>query len=284
MRVASVVFEGDQRVAVCGDGENWQLIDARKHPAVQSVKALISGVHQAKSVLAGAADVDVNDLRFMTPIASPEKIICVGKNYEQHAQEMGSEKPELPVIFNKLASCLIADSESIELPCISNKVDYEGELVVVIGQSGRNIERERAMEHVFGYTIGNDVTARDWQKGRPGGQWLLGKSFDTFAPVGPWIVTAEAVNDPQNLLIELTLNDQVMQSARTSDMIFPIDYLISHISKFFTLKAGDLLFTGTPAGVGAGRDPEVYLKSSDQVTVSIEGIGKLSNTVVMASQ
>ena len=158
-------------------------------------------------------------------------------------------------------------------------MDFEAELVVVIGKPGRYIRRENAMEHVFGYTIGNDVTARDWQKGRPGGQWLLGKTFDTFGPLGPHIVLENAVSDPNALDVELKLNGQVMQNGNTADLIFSIDYLIEHVSKFFTLKGGDLLFTGTPAGVGAGRDPEVYLAVGDRVEITISEIGTLENSV-----
>ena len=281
MRIASVEFEGRRRLAINeSKSDHWLLPMTNDHSTgIRSVKALIASGTNVSTMTDGAQSVYQDAIRFLTPILGPEKIICVGKNYEDHAKEMGGEKPELPVIFNKLPSSLIADQDAIVMPDISSKVDYEGELVVVIGSAGRNIAREDALDHVFGYTIGNDVTARDWQKGRPGGQWLLGKSFDTFAPVGPWIVTRDEVDDPQNLELKLLLNGEVMQNSNTSRMIFAVDYLIWHVSKFFTLQPGDLLFTGTPSGVGAGRNPEVYLNHGDEVAVSISGIGRLVNRV-----
>ena len=165
------------------------------------------------------------------------------------------------------------------LPPISQKVDFEAELVVVIGKQGRNIERSQAMSHVFGYCCGNDISARDWQKEKPGGQWLLGKTFDGFAPLGPCIVTADEIPDPHRLEIMLRLNGETMQHSNTSHLIFPIDFLIEHLSKFVTLHPGDLIFTGTPEGVGAGRTPPVFLKSGDVLKVEIEGIGTLGNNI-----
>jgi 2-keto-4-pentenoate hydratase/2-oxohepta-3-ene-1,7-dioic acid hydratase in catechol pathway len=195
---------------------------------------------------------------------------------------MGGEVPELPVVFSKFSTSVIGPEVNIELPGISSQVDYEAELVVVIGKPGRNIPIDQAMQHVLGFTCGNDVSARDWQKGRPGGQWLLGKTFDTFAPIGPWIVTADFLPDPHNLDIEMRLNGEVMQSASTSLLIYRIDFLIQHLSQFFALEPGDLIFTGTPAGVGAGRTPPLFLKSGDVCEVEIGGIGILRNQVVGA--
>jgi 2-keto-4-pentenoate hydratase/2-oxohepta-3-ene-1,7-dioic acid hydratase in catechol pathway len=196
---------------------------------------------------------------------------------------MGGETSDLPVVFSKFASAIIGPNENIVLPPISQQVDFEAELVVVIGKPGRFIAREQALEHVFGYTIGNDVSARDWQKGKPGGQWLLGKTFDTFAPIGPWIVTADDLDNPRKLDIELKLNGQIMQQGNTRDLIFPIDYLISHLSNFFTLQPGDLIFTGTPSGVGAGRQPPLFLQAGDSIEISISGIGTLKHGVEESS-
>lgn len=217
------------------------------------------------------------EVRLLAPVAHPEKVICVGKNYADHAREMGGEPPELPVIFSKFSSAITDPGATVELPSISAEVDYEAELVVVIGRGGRHIARERAMQHVLGYCCGNDVSARDWQKGRPGGQWLLGKTFDGFAPLGPAIVTADEVPDPHLLRIEMRLNGETVQSASTGLLIYRIDYLIEHLSKFFTLRPGDLIFTGTPAGVGAGRNPPRFLKDGDVCEVEIAGIGLLRN-------
>ena len=191
---------------------------------------------------------------------------------------MGGDVPELPVIFSKFSSALSGPNIPVVLPAISSQVDYEAELVVVIGRPGKHIRQQDAMNHVLGYTCGNDISARDWQKGRPGGQWLLGKTFDTFAPIGPWIVTADELTNPGELRICMRLNGVEMQSASTSLLIYPIDFLIHHISKFFALETGDLIFTGTPAGVGAGRTPPVFLNDGDECEIEIEGIGTLRNS------
>ncbi|MEL7498601.1 MAG: fumarylacetoacetate hydrolase family protein [Planctomycetota bacterium] len=229
------------------------------------------------------ADLMLGDAELRAPIRNCEKLICVGKNYADHAREMGGEAPELPVIFNKFASAINDPGGDVIFPAISDQVDFEAELVVVIGKTGRFIPRDQAFEYVFGYCCGNDISARDWQKGRPGGQWLLGKTFDTFAPLGPMLVTRDEIPDPHNLSIELRLNGETMQSARTSDLIFPIDVLIEHVSRFFTLQPGDLIFTGTPAGVGAGRKPPLFLKPGDQLEVQIDGLGILANQVNLAA-
>ena len=216
----------------------------------------------------------------LAPISHMEKVICIGTNYADHAREMGGEPPEIPVVFNKFPSTITAPGADIRLPAISQAVDFEAELVVVIGIPGKHIPRDKAMDHVFGYCCGIDVSARDWQKDKPGGQWLLGKTFDTFAPIGPMIVTADEVPDPHCLKIDLRLNGETMQSSNTDQLIFPIDCLISHLSQFATLKTGDLIFTGTPPGVGAGRSPQIFLKPGDQLEVEIEGLGVLKNGVV----
>lgn len=228
----------------------------------------------------GGEQIPLAEARMLSPITGMEKVICIGTNYADHAREMGGAPPEIPVVFNKFPSTIIACGADVCLPPISQQVDFEAELVVVIGRAGKNIPRESAWQHVFGYCCGNDISARDWQKGKPGGQWLLGKTFDTFAPLGPIIVTADEVPNPHSLRIELRLNGQTMQSSNTNQLIFPVDFLISHISQFVTLKPGDLIFTGTPAGVGAGRTPPLFLKPGDELEVEIEGLGVLKNRVV----
>ena len=224
-----------------------------------------------------------NEIRLIAPIVKPEKIICVGRNYSAHASEMGSAVEDLPVIFNKFPSALAGPDSKISIPSISHQVDYEAELVVVIGKRGKNIHLDDAYDHVFGYCCGNDVSARDWQKGKPGGQWLLGKTFDRFAPIGPFIATQDEI-DPNELNICLTLNGESRQQANTRDLVFKIDYLISHLSKFCTLVPGDLLFTGTPAGVAAGRRPPEFLKPGDTTTVAIDGLGQLTNHFLATSE
>lgn len=221
-------------------------------------------------------------VRLLRPVLNPSKVICVGLNYRDHAIESGAPIPDEPVLFCKLRNALIGPEEPIVLPPVSNEVDYEAELVIVVGKGGRFIPRERAMEHVAGYTCGHDVSARDWQLRKPGKQWLCGKSFDTFGPTGPVIVTADAI-DPHELPIRLRLNGTTMQDSNTREFIFKVDELIAYISQVFTLRPGDLIFTGTPPGVGFARKPPVFLKPGDTCEVEIEGIGVLRNPVVAGS-
>ncbi|MCA9260227.1 MAG: fumarylacetoacetate hydrolase family protein [Planctomycetales bacterium] len=216
------------------------------------------------------------------PIVTPQKILCVGLNYADHAAETGATVGEEPVIFNKLPTCLRGHDQAIELPPESSKVDFEAELVAVIGKAARRVSRAAALEHVAGYCCGHDVSARDWQKHKPGGQWLLGKSFDSFAPLGPWIATVDELGDPANLPIQFRLNGEVMQNSSTSQLIFPVDFLVSYLSHVCTLMPGDLIYTGTPPGVGAARKPPVFMQPGDVAEVTIEGLGTLRNPVVAA--
>lgn len=220
------------------------------------------------------------NLQWRPPVPRPNKILCVGLNYRDHARETGAEIPSEPLIFNKLATALAAHEQAIELPSVSNQLDFEAELVAVVGRAGRDISRSDALDHVAGYTCGHDVSARDWQKGKPGKQWLLGKSFDSFGPTGPWFVTADEVNDPHRLAISMRINDTVMQRSNTEHLIFPVDYLVSYVSQVCTLHPGDLIFTGTPSGVGVARVPQVFLSPGDVAEVEIQGVGTLRNPVV----
>jgi 2-keto-4-pentenoate hydratase/2-oxohepta-3-ene-1,7-dioic acid hydratase in catechol pathway len=213
----------------------------------------------------------------LSPVPSPEKIICIGLNYADHARETKAAIPSCPVVFNKFPTALVPHEAVVRLPRESEQVDYEAELVLVIGRGGRHIAEDRAREHIAAYTCGNDVSARDWQKNKPGGQWLSGKSFDTFAPCGPWMVTADEIPDPGKLGIKLRLNGQVMQESSTAELIFAAEKLVSYLSQFCTLRPGDLIYTGTPSGVGMGRQPPVYLKPGDVTEVEIERIGVLRN-------
>jgi 2-keto-4-pentenoate hydratase/2-oxohepta-3-ene-1,7-dioic acid hydratase in catechol pathway len=223
-------------------------------------------------------DLDPKAATLLAPIARPPKIICVGLNYRDHAAESGLAIPEVPTIFAKFPTSVIGPRQAIVLPKNSTQPDYEAELAVVIGKGGRHIAAERWQEHVFGYTILHDVSARDFQLATS--QWMIGKTFDTFAPIGPGIVTADEIPDPHKLDISLTLNGQVMQDSNTSNLIFKIPQLIEHLSGVFTLEAGDIIATGTPAGVGFVRKPPVYLRPGDEVCIRIEGIGELVNPVV----
>jgi len=215
-------------------------------------------------------------------VPDPEKILCIGLNYADHARETGKAIPTEPVVFCKLPTALSRHEAPIVLPKVSTKVDLEAELVVVIGRGGRDIPEAKAREHIAGYTCGNDVSARDWQIEKPGGQWLLGKSFDTFAPVGPWLVTADEIADPGSLAVESRLNGGVFQSSNTLEFIFPVEQLDAYVSQVCTLKTGDLIFTGTPPGVGVAKKPQVFLAPGDVVEIEIESVGLLRNPVVAA--
>ena len=210
--------------------------------------------------------IPLKDVRLLAPTV-PSKIVCVGRNYVDHAKELGNEVPKVPLIFLKAPSSVIADGEAVLLPPQSTQVEHEGELVAVIGKRGRNVTAESAKDYILGYTIGNDVTARDLQK--VDGQWTRAKGFDTFCPFGPWIDTDF---DPSDALITCRVNGQMRQLSSTRDMIFNIGVMIAYISSVMTLEPGDLIFTGTPAGVGV-------LKAGDVVDVEIDGLGVLKNPV-----
>jgi 2-keto-4-pentenoate hydratase/2-oxohepta-3-ene-1,7-dioic acid hydratase in catechol pathway len=255
-------------------------VDPQLPPTLRRLLALERGIEFAQQAhkhgLNSGAYVDGV---LQAPIPDPGKILCIGLNYADHAAESGVEPPEEPVCFSKFGNTIVGPDQPIRLPSVATQVDYEAELVAVIGRSGFAIPREKAFEYVAGYMNGHDVSARDWQIGRPGKQWLLGKTPDTFAPIGPWLVTAEEAVNPHDLRIQLRLNGEVMQDSRTREFIFGIDQIIAHVSQLVTLQPGDLIFTGTPPGVGMARDPQVWLQPGDRVEVEIEGLGILSNPV-----
>ncbi len=226
---------------------------------------------------------DPRHASLLAPIPDPQKIVCIGLNYRDHAAESGVPVPPEPVLFSKYPTALIGHGAAIVLPKVSEQVDYEAELVVAIGRKGRHIPRDRAMAYVGGYAVGHDVSARDWQLNKPGKQWMAGKTFDTFAPVGPELVTPDEIPDPQKLGIRLRLNGQTMQDSSTSQLIFGIAELIAYLSQVFTLEPGDLIFTGTPPGVGMARKPPVWLKPGDTVEVEIDHLGTLRNPVIAES-
>jgi 2-keto-4-pentenoate hydratase/2-oxohepta-3-ene-1,7-dioic acid hydratase in catechol pathway len=207
----------------------------------------------------------------------PGKIIAIGRNYAEHAKETGSALPDKPLIFAKFPSSVIGPGDAITWrESITTQVDWEVELAVIIGQRAREVSEEDALNYVYGYTVANDVTARDLQQ-KLDTQWTRGKSLDTFCPLGPYIVTRDEIADPQNLAVKTTVNGEVMQDSNTSNMIFNVKHLISYSSRMFTLEPGDIILTGTPDGVGMGRKPPVFLKDGDTVTVSVEGVGEISN-------
>jgi 2-keto-4-pentenoate hydratase/2-oxohepta-3-ene-1,7-dioic acid hydratase in catechol pathway len=222
----------------------------------------------------------VASTKLLPPVPDPAKIVCVGLNYRDHAAESGAPIPKDPVLFSKYATALIGPGDPIVLPPVSQEVDYEAELVIVIGKKGRHLTKERAIDHIAGYTIGHDVSARDWQLKKDGKQWMVGKTFDTFAPLGPELVTADEVDDPHALGIRLRLNGETMQNSNTRQMIFSVGEVVAYLSTVFTLEPGDLVYTGTPPGVGMARKPPVFLKGGDVVEVEIDRLGILRNPVV----
>ena len=286
MRLASLqTAQGARVVGIALDGRYVDLCEiAPKLPT--TLKAILEceqGLMSAANALAaGLTKGPFVTGRLLAPISAPSKVICIGLNYRDHALETNSPIPSEPVVFNKFPQAVVGPGDAVVLPAVAHEVDYEAELVVVIGKRGRRIRKEDAFQYVAGYTVGNDVSARDWQKGRPGGQWLLGKSPDTFAPTGPYLVTADEI-DPHNLKIQLRLNGETMQNSSTKELIFGVDELIAHLSQLFALQPGDLIFTGTPPGVGAARKPPVYIKPGDRMEVEIEGLGILANPVAADS-
>ncbi len=217
----------------------------------------------------------------LSPIV-PADILCIGLNYREHAKEGGSEIPVNPMLFIKAGNTLNHPGGEIAIPKRSSMIDYEGELAVVIGQDAKNVSKADALKYVFGYTIANDVSARDWQREKSlgGGQFARGKSFDGFCPLGPDLVTADEIKNPNALAIKTTLNGQVMQNSTTADMIFDVPTLIESLSSTMTIRAGSIILTGTPSGVGFARKPPVWLKAGDEIAIEIEGLGRLVNTVV----
>jgi 2-keto-4-pentenoate hydratase/2-oxohepta-3-ene-1,7-dioic acid hydratase in catechol pathway len=242
------------------------------------MKALIGlGLPMLSIDNAGLTDYSLDEIEFL-PAVGAGKIVAIGRNYHDHALEGGTEPPAAPLIFTKLINSLSAHGAPIVLPSISEQVDYEAELAVVIGRRAKRVSEADALKHVFGYTLINDVSARDLQFSD--GQWVRGKGLDTFAPLGPFITTRDEIADVQALKIEGILNGQVMQSSNTSKMIFQVAYLIHYITQAITLEPGDVIATGTPEGVGVFRKPPVLLKDGDVFEVVIEGLGTLSNPVV----
>jgi 2-keto-4-pentenoate hydratase/2-oxohepta-3-ene-1,7-dioic acid hydratase in catechol pathway len=257
----------------------------------RSVHEVIEGGEGALSALQAWADqmltrpvnthfLNEADLDLAPCVTQPSKIICVGLNYRKHAEETNAPIPEFPILFNKFSNTLTGHGQDVPLPKMSEKVDYEAELVIVIGKTAKYVSKADALSHVFGYSIVNDLSARDLQMRTT--QWLLGKSCDKFSPLGPYLVTADEVGDPNRLEIKCFVNGKVRQNSNTSDMIFHCDEIVSYISQHMTLIPGDIILTGTPEGVVLGYPPEkqVFLKEGDTVTIKIEKLGSITNRMV----
>lgn len=284
MRLATIDIEGRSEGAVIE-------ADGSARPIGGTLQDVIAGGAEALAKLrapepGGAPAIPAAAVRLLAPLPRPEKnVFCVGRNYREHiaegerAQNVKIGVTEVPVFFTKPRTAVIGPGAEIPIfPHVSSQVDYEVELAVIIGTAGRDIPRERALEHVFGYTILNDVTARDVQR-RHGGQYFKGKGLDGSCPMGPWIVTADAIGDPAGLGLRSLVNDELRQQSTTAEMIFDIPTLIASLSEGMTLEPGDILATGTPSGVGYAMDPPKFLKEGDRVVCEIDGIGRLENTV-----
>ncbi|MEQ2525680.1 FAA hydrolase family protein [Robertmurraya yapensis] len=247
--------------------------------ALEGFAGQASGILQWS--LENAEELFVKDATLLAPIPRPAKnIFCVGKNYAEHAIEMGSKDdiPEHVMVFTKAPTTVIGPNETVlNHKNVTEQLDYEGELAVVIGKKGKGIKREEALDYIFGYTIINDVTARDLQSRHK--QFFIGKSLDTSCPMGPWIVHSSVIENPNELKLETRINDEVRQSSNTKNFIFPIEEVISVLSEGMTLEPGDIIATGTPAGVGKGFKPPIFLKSGDKMEVTVEKIGKLVNYI-----
>lgn len=221
------------------------------------------------------------ELQLLPPVPRPNKIICVGRNYRDHAAERGKPMPTEPMLFPKFGTSLVGDGAEVTIPAVVEDCDWEAELAVVVGRTARLVDEDHAMDHVAGYLCANDLTARTLQ--RSGGQWLRGKAVDGFLPIGPWLTTADEIDDPEDLRISCTVNGEVVQDASTSQLHFGIRYLIAFISQTLTLEPGDLIATGTPAGVGAAMDPPRFLGDGDVVAVTVERLGTLTTTMRSAA-
>lgn len=287
MRLATILTpHGPRAAAQVGDAFiDLHATDPGLPVSVRLLLAASPAVHKAAADAAAsgrAVKYAADAVKLLPPVPDPGKILCIGLNYRDHAIEGGQPIPAEPVLFAKFPNTLIAHGDPIKLPKVAQKVDYEAELVVVVGKSGKHIPNDKtAFEYVGGYTVGHDVSARDWQFKGSEKQWTIGKTFDTFAPTGPVVVTADELTEPHGLKIQLRLNGQTMQNSSTKEFIFGVPALLAYLSQVVTLEPGDLIFTGTPPGVGIARKPDpVLLKPGDVVEVEIEKIGVLKNPCV----
>lgn len=272
------IFEGDERPA---NHTGWLDMDGSWFQKSREKYQSLANDPDAISQAAGNGWLTKrSEAYWLAPVPRPGKLICIGLNYRDHAAESNMPIPERPVVFSKFSTAVIAPGEPVILPATSTQVDYEAELAVVIGRRAKNVSANLAFDYVLGYTVFNDVSARDFQFAD--GQWQRGKSCDTFAPMGPKIVTADAVSDPHSLSIKLRLNGETMQDSNTNQLIFGVPELIAFLSETITLEPGDVIATGTPPGVGFARKPPVFLKAGDAMEVEIEGVGTLTSPVVAA--
>jgi acylpyruvate hydrolase len=288
MHLVMFVRDGAPRLGALRDGGQSIVDLGRADPQLPGdIVGLLEGgpaaLDRARRALGSAgpeATIDRQEVRLAAPIARPGKIICIGLNYRDHAAESNAPLPEYPVVFAKYANTVIGPGDAIVLPRVTEEVDYEGELGVVIGRRARDVAEADALDYVGGYLPFNDVSARDYQMRTS--QWTIGKTFDTFAPLGPALVTADEVPDPHTLDLRVTIGDELLQNSNTRHLIFTIPHLIAYLSSVMTLEPGDVIASGTPAGVGAARTPKRWLRAGETVRVEIQGLGVLENPVVAA--
>lgn len=276
MKLASFTHDGRARIGIVNGSGMIDVTAGRSGLPTDMMSFIQAGpeaLAQAKAMAASAPVIALPAVTLHAPIAKPGKILALGKNYADHAAEMGGPLPDKQMWFAKMTTAINGPYSPIPLPQVSRFVDYEVELVAIVGQRAKNISKDTALSMLFGYCVGNDVTARDWQKRTS--QFILGKSFDGHAPIGPWITTVDEVPDPQTLDISCMVNDDVRQSSHTSKMVFSVADQIAELTQVMTLEPGDLIFTGTPSGVGAGMQPPCPLKDGDRIRSEIEGLGML---------
>ncbi|XP_073765377.1 fumarylacetoacetate hydrolase domain-containing protein 2A isoform X8 [Danio rerio] len=280
------VAEGIVRVGVEQD-EGQGIVDLKAFdPSMPSTMREFlelgpKGMDCAKRALSSGQNVlPRSDIRLLSPVTNPEKVVCVGMNYKDHCLEQNAPIPKEPIIFSKFPCSITGPNDDIILPDESQEVDWEVELAFVIGRKGKHIKEEEALSYIAGFTVANDVSARDWQMKRNGKQWLLGKTFDTFCPLGPALVTTDSLKDVHKLGIRCFVNGATVQESNTNQMIFQTEKVVAWVSQFVTLYPGDVFLTGTPPGVGVFRNPPVFLKKGDVVECQIDEIGSIRNTVV----
>jgi 2-keto-4-pentenoate hydratase/2-oxohepta-3-ene-1,7-dioic acid hydratase in catechol pathway len=286
MKLITFAHQGSTRIGalVTRNGEDRVVDLTVSTPSLPGdMIALLAGGTAALGAASAAANaatsaIPLRDVRLLAPIPRPGKIICIGLNYRDHARETGQPIPQYPIVFSKYANTVIAHGDNIVLPRVTDQVDYEAELGFVIGKRARYVKAAEALDYVAGYLPINDVSARDYQTRIS--QWTMGKTFDTFAPMGPALITRDEVPDAGNLRISLTINGETLQDSNTNELIFGIPQLVEALSEVMTLEPGDVVSTGTPPGVGMARSPQRYLRPGDVVSVSIEGVGTLTNPVV----
>ncbi|WP_017259992.1 fumarylacetoacetate hydrolase family protein [Pedobacter arcticus] len=271
---------GQEKTGVVIDGKKYDTSAFgedydEKFFETDGINRLASFVEKNKASLPAVSDTE----RLGSPIGRPSKIVCIGLNYAKHAQETNAPIPKEPIIFFKSTTSVVGPNDNIMLPKDSVKTDWEVELAFVIGKKASYVSKEEALDYVAGYVLHNDVSERAFQLER-GGQWAKGKGCDTFAPLGPWLVTKDEIADPNNLRLWLKLNDKMMQDGNTDDFIFDIAHVVSYLSEFMTLLPGDVISTGTPHGVGLGFNPPLYLKAGDVIELGIDGLGEAKQTVV----